>query len=202
MLRTETLEALGGAAQIVAAHLERAMDALSPGQQETASELLRQLVTPSGAKIAHAAPDLAGYANVPEDEATVVLRALAERRILRPGDDGRFEIYHDVLAAPVLAWRARYVQSRALLEAHRRNRRLALVAGVSLAALADGVWSRCSRSFSAAMPVTTPVPRTRASSTQRRRHSSPPTPSSVCCLPGTRRYRRRPRPPKMSSGRP
>ena len=136
VLRTETLEALGGAAQIVAAHLERAMDALSPGQQETASELLRQLVTPSGAKIAHAASDLAGYANVPEDEATVVLRALAERRILRPGDDGRFEIYHDVLAAPVLAWRARYVQSRALLEAHRRNRRLALVAGVSLAALA------------------------------------------------------------------
>ncbi len=87
-LRAATLERLGGAAQIVAAHLERAMDALAPAQQEIASELLRQLVTPSGAKIAHRASDLAGYADVSEAEALGVLEALAARRILRPGDDG------------------------------------------------------------------------------------------------------------------
>ena len=111
-LRAATLERLGGAAQIVAAHLERAMDALTPAQQEIASALFRQLVTPSGAKIAHAASDLAGYAGVPEDEALGVLEALAARRILRPGDNGSYEIYHDVLAAPILAWRARYVHAR------------------------------------------------------------------------------------------
>ena len=82
-------------------------------------------MTPSGAKIAHAASDLAGYAGVPEEEARDVLDALAARRILRPGDDGRYEIYHDVLAAPILAWRARYVHAQELVEAHRRNRRLA-----------------------------------------------------------------------------
>ena len=40
-----------------------------------------------------------------------MLDALAARRILRPGDDGSYEIYHDVLAAPILAWRARFVQA-------------------------------------------------------------------------------------------
>ena len=135
ILLLATLDELGGAGQIVAAHLERAMDALTSRQQEIASDLLRQLVTPSGAKIAHAAPDLAGYANVAEPEAREVLNALAARRILRPGDDGRYEIYHDVLAAPILSWRARFVHARELVEAHRRNRRLAIVATAALAAL-------------------------------------------------------------------
>jgi WD40 repeat protein len=135
VLRLATLEQLGGAAQIVAAHLERAMDALTSRQQVIASELLRQLVTPSGAKIAHATADLAGYAGVPEDEARSVLDALAALRILRPGDDGRFEIYHDVLAAPILAWRARFAHAQELVEAHRRNRRLAIVSTVALAGL-------------------------------------------------------------------
>lgn len=134
-LRAVSLEQLGGAAQIVAAHLERAMDALDRAQQAIASELLRQLVTPSGAKIAHAASDLAGYADVPEAEAVSVLEALAARRIVRPGDNGSYEIYHDVLAAPILAWRARYVQAEALAAAHRRNRRLAIVATAALAGL-------------------------------------------------------------------
>ena len=134
-LRAATLEQLGGAAQIVAAHLERAMAALTPEQQAIASELLRQLVTPSGAKIAHADADLAGYADVPVGDVVGVLDALAARRILRPGDEGRYEIYHDVLAAPILAWRARYVQSRALVEAHRRTRRLAVLAAAAVAAL-------------------------------------------------------------------
>ena len=131
-LQAATLERLGGAAQIVAAHLERAMGTLTPAQQAIASALFRQLVTPSGAKIAHAAPDLAGYAGVPDEEALAVLEALAARRILRPGDDGSYEIYHDVLAAPILAWRARFVQAQALVVAHQRSRRLALVAAVSI----------------------------------------------------------------------
>ncbi len=135
-LRAATLERLGGASEIVAAHLERAMDALAPSQQEIASQLLRQLVTPSGTKIAHAASDLAGYADVPEAEARSVLEALAAKRILRPGDEGRYEIYHDVLAAPILAWRSRYLNAQALVAAQRRTRRVALVAAVAIVGLA------------------------------------------------------------------
>ncbi len=134
-LRRSTLDQLGGAAQIVAAHLERAMEALTPAQQAIASELFRQLVTPSGAKIAHATADLAGYAGVPEGEVLPVLETLAGRRILRPGDDGRYEIYHDVLAAPILAWRGRHVHAQELVEAHRRNRRLLVIAAAAIAAL-------------------------------------------------------------------
>ena len=70
--------------------------------------------------------------DVPDEDALDVLEALAARRILRPGDDGRYEIYHDVLAAPILAWRARYVHAQALVAAHRRNRRLALVAAAAI----------------------------------------------------------------------
>ena len=136
VLRAATLEQLGGAARIVADHLERAMEALTPAQQRIASDLLRQLVTPSGTKIAHAATDLAGYAAVPEDEMRGVLDRLVSRRILRPAGEDRYEIYHDVLVAPVLAWRARYANARELVEAHRRVRRLVAVAVASLAALA------------------------------------------------------------------
>jgi WD40 repeat protein len=127
-LRATTLERLGGAARIVADHLERALAALPAGRREIASRLFRQLVTPSGTKIAYAAADLVGYADAPAGEVHAVLDALAERRILRPGDDGTYEIYHDVLAEPVLDWCSRHRQAQALATAHRRSRRLALVA--------------------------------------------------------------------------
>ena len=131
-----TLEQLGGAAQIVAAHLERAMDALTPAQQEIASELLRQLVTPSGAKIAHAAADLAGLRGRAGGGGARGPRRARGPAHPAPGETTeRYEIYHDVLAAPILAWRARYVHAQELVEAHRRNRRLAVVATAAVAAL-------------------------------------------------------------------
>ncbi len=134
-LRAITLERLGGAARIVADHLERALDALPAGRREIAARLFRQLVTPSGSKIAYAAADLVGYADAPAGEVHTVLDALAERRILRPGDDGTYEIYHDVLAEPVLDWCSRHRQARALATAHRRSRRLALVAVLAVVGL-------------------------------------------------------------------
>ena len=108
--------------------------------------LFNHLVTPSGTKIAHAVDDLARYA----DESTAtplepVLGALEAARILRrvPGRAGgppRYEIFHDVLAPAVLAWRARHEAERALererAAARRRHRRLAVVAAVALVALA------------------------------------------------------------------
>jgi WD40 repeat protein len=99
-------------------------------------------VTPSGTKIAHEASDLADFGGVSVDELQPVLAKLGERRILRSleeGGDLRYEIFHDVLAQPVLAWRARHRTEREverkLAESHRRRRRLQLFFAVVLVAL-------------------------------------------------------------------
>jgi WD40 repeat protein len=123
VLRLSTLERLGGAERIVRTHLDSAMARLSPEQQKTAAPVFRYLVTPSGTKIAHRPSDLAEYTGLPEAEVAPVLVALsgADVRILRPTADGRYEIYHDVLAEPILDWRRRYAEAQRL---QRRTRRL------------------------------------------------------------------------------
>ena len=118
VLRLSTLVALGGAQQIVEDHLEHAMAALSPPEQDVAAGMFDHLVTPSGAKIAHGVSDLALFAHVDAAELEPVLLSLSRERILRPtGDNGTrrpLRIYHDVLAGAVLAWRARHDAERAL----------------------------------------------------------------------------------------
>ncbi len=142
VLRLETLGRLGGAEQIVRDHLEGALDSLDPQEQDIAAAVFNHLVTPSGTKIAHDATDLAGYLGVTPAEIEPVLSALAAERVLRPvpGVRGselpRYEIYHDILAEPVLAWRTRHESERALervrQDAARRHRRLLIVAGGAL----------------------------------------------------------------------
>ena len=61
-LRASTLLGLGGAGQVVADHLERAIEALTLAQREIAALLFDHLVTPSGLKIAHKVSDLAQFA--------------------------------------------------------------------------------------------------------------------------------------------
>ena len=140
VLRLATLERLGGARRIVADHLERALGSLGIAEQDIAASVFGQLVTPSGAKIAHAPADLADYAAVPVASLSPVLDALAERRILRRDELGRHEIFHDVLAAEVLAWRRRHETRRAVdrerAAARRRQRRLGLIAALALVGLA------------------------------------------------------------------
>ena len=109
-------------------------------QQTVAAELTRYIVTPSGTKIAHTIPDLAAYAGVDEEGVESVVRTMVDRRILRPADGGRYEIYHDVLAGEILAWRSRYLAQRTLtrerVASRRRHRRLAVLFGVALALVA------------------------------------------------------------------
>ena len=145
VLRLATLAELGGAQRIVEDHLAHAMDALTAEQRDVAAGMFDRLVTPSGAKIAHGVADLASFARVDESDVQPVLSSLSRERILRPtGENGhagdRYEIYHDVLAGAVLAWRAKHEAETALAreraEARRRQRRLAVVAGVALAAFA------------------------------------------------------------------
>ena len=145
VLRASTLAELGGAERIVEEHLERALAGLDAGERDLVARLFNHLVTPSGTKIAHAVDDLARYADVDPEGLEPVLATLDAARILRrvPGRSGgtaRYEIFHDVLAPAVLAWRARHESERALAAerayARKRHRRLALIAVVALVALA------------------------------------------------------------------
>jgi WD domain, G-beta repeat len=158
-LRAETLQRLGGAQQIVHTHLDEALRALPARQQDVAAGIFHHLVTPSGTKIAHTAPDLADYAQLPRAEVELVLEKLSsgDARILRPipPPSGRphaepaYEIFHDVLAPAILEWRASHVVAQVteerLHQARRRLRRLGtlaaalgllLIAAVAFAVLA------------------------------------------------------------------
>ena len=140
VLRAETLQRLGGAARIVEDHLEHAMADFTRQEKDAAAAMYNHLVTPSGTKIAHRVGDLARYASLGEGEASHVLEKLAQERIVRAGsEDGpasvRYEIFHDVLADAVLAWRARHEENAALRQAERRRRRAFGVATAALAAL-------------------------------------------------------------------
>ncbi len=143
VLRLQTLEELGGPARIVQDHLALALGTLTPEQKVLAARMFNHLVTPSGTKIAHGDADLAGYAAVSEAELQPVLAALGRERILRPigGDGGQqYEIFHDVLADAVLAWRGDFDANQALererAEARRRHRRLIAAVVIALIALA------------------------------------------------------------------
>ena len=126
VLRVETLERLGGARHIVEEHLEGAMAELAAEQKDVAARLFNHLVTPSGTKIAHEVSDLADFgrcrlawsSRCSHDSPSGGSCARS-----RKAADVRYEIFHDVLAQPVLAWRARHRTEREierqLVEAHR-----------------------------------------------------------------------------------
>lgn len=127
-LRLSTLTVLGGAQEIVSRHLDIELDELSDREQEVVAEVFRYLITPSGTKIAHDVPTLAEYTGRGASEVGALLEKLSrgDARIVRPvppppGADGppRFEVFHDVLAAPILDWRARRTADR--LERERRR---------------------------------------------------------------------------------
>ncbi len=141
-LRVATLERLGGARHIVEEHLEGAMAELAPEQKDVAARLFNHLVTPSGTKIAHEVSDLADFGHVTVDELRPVVATLADRRILRSVEEGgehRYEIFHDVLAQPVLAWRTRQRTEREiehqLAERHRQRSRFRRLLALGAAVL-------------------------------------------------------------------
>src|SRR5581483_8038996 len=88
VLREETLERLGGAEEIVGDHVKRALTALDPAEKDLAATMFDHLVTPSGAKIAHAAGDLARYAGAEPPSVVSVLDKLGDERSVRSVADG------------------------------------------------------------------------------------------------------------------
>jgi hypothetical protein len=147
-LRLATFERLGQATTIIGTHLDKSMAALPPGQQDVAAAVFRYLVTPSGTKIALSVSDLAEFAEVPPDELQSVIERLTQGdfRILRPvprGESGhtQYEILHDALARPILDWRTRHAQQRALEQERRRARRFrrAMIASIATAVIAGAI---------------------------------------------------------------
>jgi CHASE2 domain-containing sensor protein len=141
-LRLTTLESLGGAATIVRTHVQGAMGSLPARDQRLAAQLLRYLVTPSGAKVRHVASDLADYVDRPEPQVRGLLERLSsgDLRILRPAPPppgssapAAYEVFHDVLTGALLDWRSLFERRR--LEARARRLLQALVA-VSAVAIA------------------------------------------------------------------
>jgi hypothetical protein len=145
-----TLEKLGGARHIVESHLLEALGRLTLTEQDIASDCFRFLVTSARTKVACPAADLADWTRRPEPKVTGVLDELCSEdggRILRtvtPAAAGTsYELFHDVLAEPILAWRRRHEAERRRRELHRRLVRFGTVAiGVCaiFAALAAAAW--------------------------------------------------------------
>jgi WD40 repeat protein len=138
-LRLSTLHRLGGAQEIVRTHLDRVMESFPKREQVLAARIFHQLVTPGGTKIAHYVDDLANYVSAPAAEIDRLFDHLdnPEARVLRdvtpPGAPSkRYEIFHDLLSAPILDWRQRFLAHR-----HRWRSRakwgalLLLVAGLA-----------------------------------------------------------------------
>ena len=134
VLRSGTLERLGGANHIVATHLDSALDALTDAERAAAASIFQFLVTPSGTKIALGLDDLAEYAKLRSDEIKPLLVRLSagENRILtpvapppdRPARES-YQIFHDVLAGAVLEWRNQYERTaeRAAADARAEEQR-------------------------------------------------------------------------------
>jgi hypothetical protein len=156
VLTLARLEELGGARRIVENHLLEALGRLTPAEQDAASDCFRFLVSSSKTKIAHPAADLAEWTRRPETQVAAVLDKLcsgASGRILRAvapaADEAQsvsYELFHDVLAEPILAWRRGHELARSRRAAHRR---LVRVGSISLALIAVfaglGVWALIER---------------------------------------------------------
>jgi len=117
-LRLETLRQLGGARRMFGRVVEDLMAGLSLEEQRVTADILHFLVTGSGATIPQSAPDLAAYSGRDEREVVRVLERLSSVRVVRPlppspgRKEVRYQIFHDVLAGPLLEWVASTTRAR------------------------------------------------------------------------------------------
>ncbi len=144
VLRLETLNRLGGAEQIVRDHVEEALTGLTAEEKDLAARMLDHLVTPSGAKIAHEVVDLAELRRRTRGRrrpcpCQARKRAHPPLRLRQRTARAGYEIYHDVLAEPVLAWKAGHEtqreREREAAETERRHRRLVRLLAAAAVAL-------------------------------------------------------------------
>ncbi|MBA3570459.1 MAG: hypothetical protein H0W34_00470 [Pyrinomonadaceae bacterium] len=114
-LKLSTLNRLDGAEQIVRTHLDAVMQNFTFEDRATAAKVFHYLVTPGGTKVAHYIHDLEAYAKIPAEQIGPIFDRLddPDTRILRnvtpPNEPShRYEIYHDLLSAPIRHWRQQF----------------------------------------------------------------------------------------------
>ncbi|MCS5690855.1 hypothetical protein NZK33_02505 [Cyanobium sp. FGCU-6] len=164
-LRRDTLQRLGGAGTIVREHLERLMAGLPESSKRVAAIIFDKLVTSGLTKIAYPVFELTDPTKVdrPQDlvnrtELEHLLEHLSSgsQRILRPlppaldqpKEQKRYEIFHDVLAKPILEWRRGYREraereeerQQHAQELRRERRKLWISAGIGLPLLAYTIY--------------------------------------------------------------
>lgn len=157
-LNFATYEKLGGAQKIVEQHLDKVMERLSEEEQDAGAAVFYYLVTPSGTKIAHTVKTLAKYTGLPQARIKQLLDKLLnireekeEYRILRrvtqrlgKEEIDAYEVYHDALAAAVLAWSEKHKneqdKKRALDVAFKRLRK-AMIWAAALMILISLIWA-------------------------------------------------------------
>jgi WD40 repeat protein len=130
-LRGNTLNELRGAGGIAESHFKDTMRGLPENERRLCANIFDRMVTPSGMKIALAAADLAAMTGENDELVSAVLEKLAAGRSLiihkspspKEGGAPLFEIFHDVLARPILDWiaaeRERSKQEHRLAEQKR-----------------------------------------------------------------------------------
>lgn len=133
-LGPSALHKLRGVRMIADTLLTNALDSLPGGERQIAVDMFDHLVTPSGGKIAESVPDLAAWTGHSEAAVGDVLAKLDHAWIVRPvpaareHDDPirfrRYEIFHDVLAAPI----NRAIAARKERRRTQRTRRLGALA--------------------------------------------------------------------------
>ncbi len=127
-LRLITFQRLGGAREIGRTHLERKLEKLEPKERMLCSQFFDRLVTPSGFKVACRRDDLIQWAGKHAEQVPGILKHLEEGRILRriEASSGSkdapplYEVFHDVLAGPILEWRKQYLKEQEIAEATRQ----------------------------------------------------------------------------------
>jgi WD40 repeat protein len=165
-LRQSTLARLGGGATIVREHLQRLMQHLPDSSKRIAAVIFDKLVTSGLTKIAYPVFELTDSSKV-DPQGNVLNREDLKRlldylsggnqRILRrlppsiehPNAEDRYEIYHDVLAKPILEWKRTYTLEQQLnqerqqhaqeLEVERRRRTKMRQRSLGLAGILGGI---------------------------------------------------------------
>lgn len=144
------LRSLGSVRGIARTHVDNALKGLKRKEQAAWARMSTYLVTPGGTKYAHGREFLEKMANPadrrgsPVDVSQILFHLVSrEHRVLRPvapTDSGeqRYQLAHDVLAAPILAWRAEF-EARERLR-HKWKRFDITVAVIALVfAIASGI---------------------------------------------------------------
>jgi WD40 repeat protein len=126
LLTLDTLERLEGTEKIIQRHVSRAMDDLDEGERKVAAAALRYLAPSDRGKLTLTVDRLAYFTGKPADALRRVLDHLDRWRIVKaPTPDG-YEIFHDVLATHIIAWRTRFErEQQTKAERDERNKRVA-----------------------------------------------------------------------------